>query len=448
MPFIGDQGWFYLSARDLLLTGKIPLVSITSSHTWLHQGPIWTYMLAVALWISHFNPVSGAILTGVIGLVTILLIYKIGSEMFSQRVGLIAALFYATSPYIVFSGRFAYHTSPIPLLALLLLYVTYKWIKGFQYGFPLILFFLALLYNFELATFVIIPVFLVVLIYGIVKKTKWVKNILQPKIILLSFLALIIPMLPMVLYDIYHGYPQTIKFAIWILYKIATIVGFPHLHPNAPSETFKTMLPFVSVLLQRIIFLGSALFSWIILLVATLNLFLLNKPFFKKREYLQSYSLLLLFFIIPTLGYIAEKTNSEAYLLVFFPSISFIIGLLFDRFMKYHLLKIPSIVILMLFVSINIFLFFKMNFFMDNFGYGPTLTERIAIAKQIIQKSKGQEYNLIGRGPWSQYESFTMNYQYLAWWLGHEPSKRKAKLVFIVQEKNGHAFVIKRIRNI
>ena len=28
MPFIGDQGWFYLSARNMLVHGNIPLVGI------------------------------------------------------------------------------------------------------------------------------------------------------------------------------------------------------------------------------------------------------------------------------------------------------------------------------------------------------------------------------------------------------------------------------------
>src|ERR1700691_3000817 len=92
MPFIGDQGWFYISARDMLLSGKIPLVGITSSHVWLHQGPYWTYMLAGALWLGNFVPVTGAYLTATIGLFTIWLVYKIGSDVFSQRIGLIASL--------------------------------------------------------------------------------------------------------------------------------------------------------------------------------------------------------------------------------------------------------------------------------------------------------------------------------------------------------------------
>src|SRR5882762_6674950 len=86
LPFIGDQGWFYISARDMLLTGQIPLVGITSSHVWLHQGPYWTYMLAGALWIGRFNPVFGAYLTSSLGLVGVWLLYKIGSEMFTSRI--------------------------------------------------------------------------------------------------------------------------------------------------------------------------------------------------------------------------------------------------------------------------------------------------------------------------------------------------------------------------
>jgi len=57
MPFIGDQGWFYLSARDLALGKSFPLVGIASSHPWLHQGvilDIYTCPSSTNFWIqSH-----------------------------------------------------------------------------------------------------------------------------------------------------------------------------------------------------------------------------------------------------------------------------------------------------------------------------------------------------------------------------------------------------------
>src|SRR3712207_1657596 len=77
MAFQGDHAWFYLAARDMLQTGTIPLISIASSHPWLHQGPYWTYMLGVVLWVGNFNPIFGGYLTAVIGVATIGAIYKL-----------------------------------------------------------------------------------------------------------------------------------------------------------------------------------------------------------------------------------------------------------------------------------------------------------------------------------------------------------------------------------
>lgn len=418
----------------MLLTGKIPLVGITSSHIWLHQGPLWTYMLAVALWISHFNPVSGSYLTAAMGVLTVWFVYKFSSEMFSQKVGLLASSLYATSPFTIYFARMAYHTAPIAILTLLLFYFHNKWINGYRYAFPIIMLLFALLYNFETATFMLVPVFLIVLFYGIVEKTKWVRNILNKKILLLSLFGLLIPMIPMILYDIHHGYPQTLKFAEWIIYKAATVFGFPKLHPNAPGESYQSMLPFASNIIQYMIFLKSGIISWLILCVSCINLILINLKYVKKRKFLQSYSLLFLFFIIPALAYIAEKTNSDAYWIVFFPTFAIMLALVFNRLMKYKRLFFPAIILFLLYIALNVVALFQSNFLLIKGVYGYTLFQRETVAKQIVHESVGKEYTIDSTGPGSQYESITMNYQYLTWWLGHGPSKNKQKLRFTIEE--------------
>ncbi|HEY4876693.1 MAG TPA: glycosyltransferase family 39 protein [Puia sp.] len=448
MPFIGDQGWFYLSARDMLLTGKIPLVGITSSHVWLHQGPYWTYMLAGALWLGHFNPVSGAYVTSLMGLFAVFLVYKIGSEVFSKRVGLIASLFYATSPMILINSRIPYHTAPIGLLTLLLFYLLYKWINGLPYGLPLIILLYTTLYNFETATFMLVPIFIILLIYGFYKKTTWSRDILSPKLIGLSVLAWVVVMIPMLLYDIHHGYPQTLKFDEWLVYKIATVFGFPKLHPDAPSETLQTMIPFANSMIKQMVFLPNAFISWIVLLGSFINLLVICKPYFKKGKYLQQYSLLSLFFIIPAIGYIVEKTNSGAYLIVFFPIVAFLFAITVDRLMDIKRFFIPVICMLLIFVFANIIVLFQTNFLTDPGGYGFPFYQRVTIAKQIINESQGKEYNLVGRGNWSQFVSFTMNYEYLTWWLGHGPSHLKEPLHFIIQETPTQIILQKKIKNL
>src|SRR5207244_70479 len=96
--FIGDFGWFYLSAWDLLTKGIIPLVSIPSSVVWLHQGPLATYLMAFALWIGRMSPIAPALFFSVIDVITIYIVFLLGKKISNQQTGIAAAFLYATSP--------------------------------------------------------------------------------------------------------------------------------------------------------------------------------------------------------------------------------------------------------------------------------------------------------------------------------------------------------------
>lgn len=315
MAFIGDQGWFYLSARDLLLTGNIPLVGITSSHTWLHQGPLWTYMLAGSLWVSNFNPFSGSILTAIIGTSSIFLIYKLGKEFFSREFGLIAALIYATSPLIIIHERLAYHTSPIPFLVLLLIYSVLKVIKGRAIYFPIVALCLSLLYNFELATVVFIPVVLLVIGIGIYKKEKWIKPIKNRKIIVLSIMGLMIPMIPILIYDFGHGFPQTIKFGTWFIYKGFQAIGFIE---KSAEEPFFELVLFFANKMSLLIFAPNVFIS-MILLIAGLTFSTLH--IWKRKEIISPVGVIFGLTVVGLTGFFSVVAKSEAYLPMLFPGI-------------------------------------------------------------------------------------------------------------------------------
>jgi len=444
MMFIGDQGWFYISARDLILKNDVPLVGITSSHTWLHQGALWTYMLAPVLWLFNFNPVGGAYLSSLLGVITVFLVYKVGKEIFSRNIGLIAAFLYATSPLVIVHARLAYHTSPIPLFTTMLFYAVYKWIKGNVFYFPFIIFLLAILYNLELATFTLVPIIVILLLTGFATKKEWVKGLVNKKIVLLSFIGFIVPMIPMIIYDFSHGFPQTLKFIVWVGYKIAvTLRLYPPLHPNAPGETYATMLPFVSMLITRLVFIRSDVFTWILLLASFGTLFWFTLKAVRKRQYITSFTLLFIFFTILALGYVSAKTNSEGYLPVFFPIVMIVVAVFLEKIISFRLLYIPTFVILIFIGFSNIYTLISKNYLMGKNGYGPPLYDRISIAKEIIKKAENNKYNLKGKGEGSQYESFTMNYEYLTWWLGQAPSKEKQDLVFTIEEKEGKIYLNK-----
>lgn len=437
MPFIGDQGWFYLSARDMVINGQIPLVGIASSHPWLHQGPLWTYLLAGIFWVFGFNPLNGAYLAIILGLITVWSVYVVGKEFFSSGIGLISALLYATSPLAIIYSRTPYHTSPIPLFTLLFILCLHKWLKGNPVFFPLSIFLLATLYNFELATVMLWFVLLAILSYGIWKKKEWIKNLLNKTTIFLSALALLIPMTPILINDFNHNFPQTIKFTAWIGYKIIGFFGFPNIHGENTSTGLSSMLAFFFHFYQNLIFAPNNTIAFIILLVSFGILFINIYKSFKKKIHEIGFWLLALWILIPLAGYFVNRTSSEAYLPIFFPALIILTAFSFDQLLKKQILSIFTVLLIVFIALVNSYSAVLSDYSTSSFSY----SKRLSVAKEIIKKADGRNYNIIGRGPGSEFASFMMNYEYLVWWLGNAPSKAPQKLKFVVRENNNQVFL-------
>ena len=440
MVFIGDQAWFYLSARDILINGIIPIVGIASSHPWLHQGAFWTYLLAFALAIGQFHPLSGAYLSIAIGLVTIWLMYYVTTRMFSRRVGLIASLLYATSPLIIYYTRMPYHTTPIPLFTLLYIFALYKWVQGKTIFLPIVILILAILYNFQISTFLLTISFLVIASYGFLKKKTWFMQSLTPKLLLFSVLAYLLPMIPMLLYDLGHGFPQTVLFLVWIGYKIATVVGYPQLHPDIGSTSIKNVLEFIAESYKRLIYIHNHFVAFAIAIAS--SFFLIKSIFDRIRSKNHNIAEYVVGIVtcVSILGIFAIRVTSEAYLPILFPTIILITALFFDKLIKTKP-KMSFVVILIVGVIAfaNVVTLIKENYFISNSG---GLSTQIILSKEIVRKAEGREYNLKGEGLGSQFESFTMNFEYLTWWLGNAPSRDTKELQYIINARPDRTSVL------
>ncbi|MDP2637834.1 MAG: glycosyltransferase [Candidatus Levybacteria bacterium] len=436
MPFIGDQGWFYLSARDTINNGEIPLVGIASSHPWLHQGPLWTYMLAVTLFIFGFNPLNGAYLTVVLGLITILLTYTVGSELFSKRIGLLSSLLYATSPLAIIYSRTPYHTSPIPLFVLLFIFSLYKFIKGNSIFLPLSILFLSILYNFELATIILWGILLVVLGYGFLNKKQWMKKIYNLKNLVFSILAFLAPMTPILVYDFNNNFSQTLKFTVWIGYRILKFFGYPSIHGESQEVNVSSILEFSFEFYQRLIFAPSSIIALAILIFSLSVLFVSVYNLYRKKIINVGIMLLTSWIVISFLGYFINQTSSEAYLPIFFPALIFLTAFSFDRVMKINKLRLLLILIVLILPVVNSYYIIASNYFV-----GLSFSKRFSIAKEIVRKADGKKYNIKGVGPGSQFESFTMNYEYLTWWIGHPVSRNYQELRYVIKEDKDNIYL-------
>ena len=432
MTFIGDQGWFYLSARDLLVSGKVPLVGITSSHTWLHQGPLWTYMLSLVLPFFKFNPVAGGYLTAFFGAATAILMYKVGKELFSAKVGGIAALLYATSPLIVFFDRMPFDPSPIPFFTVLYLYALVKWLKGNVNYFPLALFLIAILYNLELATFTLFFPLALLFIYGFIKKRKYSVGIFNKRIVLYSLTSVIAPMMPVIIYDFSNGFKQTIVFLGWTLYKPFSFL-FNHSSGNL-AVNLKTVAGFGLLNLQKLIFQENLIMS----LILFIGGFMLLIYLVLKNRKLEEARLILLFLLAISLaGIIINQTPSDAYLPIIFPFIIFSNAILFEFLLKMKFSKYVSVLLLLLILLLNSYSILKNDLTTE-------LKDRTNAADKIIKLTNNQEFNLIGKGAGSQFRSFTMNYEYLLWWKGYPVSENTVKTKIVVWETQKGIIISKK----
>ena len=124
MTFLGDEGRDVLVAKEIL-GGNLTLLGPRSSAGDFFMGPIYYYMIAPFLLIFHYDPIGPAIMVALLGVATVVLVYKLGNEFFGKRSGIIAALFYAFSPLVIAYSRSSWQTNLMPFFSILTLYSLY-----------------------------------------------------------------------------------------------------------------------------------------------------------------------------------------------------------------------------------------------------------------------------------------------------------------------------------
>jgi hypothetical protein len=288
---------------------------------------------------------------------------------------------------------------------------------------------LAILYNLELATVILWFVLLPVLAYGIWKKETWTKKIFSKKILIFSLTAFLIPMFPILLYDINHNFPQTLGFVAWMGYKILRFFGFPSVSGTNGSGNFNSIFNYFLNFHQNLIFAANNTIARLILALSLGLLAITVYKYFKKKIFDNGFAILVLWLLVSFAGYFVN-TSSEAYFPILFPAVIYLTAFSLDLIMAKKALIVPVILLIIFIVLAN-------SYFILSFDYSTkelTYSKRLSLVRKIIKIANKRNYNIIGVGPGSQFKSFTMNYEYLAWWLGHAPLRSPQKLKFIIQE--------------
>jgi 4-amino-4-deoxy-L-arabinose transferase-like glycosyltransferase len=365
MPFISDQGVFYLSARDALLSEKFPLQSITASVVWLHQGPLFTYLLIPGLLFSGFHPLSGAVLTGFLSILTIILIYFLGRIWLSKKVGLLSAGIFAFSPLAVSDSRFAYHTSVIPFflaVCLLLLYRRKYLLAGLFLGF---------LFQLQLATYLFWPVF----VYELVRQ-KYHFRFRDLAAFLLGILPILI-----------SGPVSTLGPFVWSVYHVINhsvssqinISGYINLLNNFIFPAFPQIS--LAIFILSCVFAASS----------------------RRRVFL--------WFFIPLMGILFNSIVSGGYFSLLYLPLSVLLGYFLSRLPR----LIVSLILLVYIVSGSAYLAGN-HYLTGLIRLEPGLSSKINVSRSILSESVTIHPQIILTGHDNEYESPAAAYSYLVWW--------------------------------
>lgn len=196
-----DQEYQALIVSNIVSGAHFPLIGVNAADTGLYLGPFFSYFAAIPFAIARGNPVGWAITASLTGILVCYLIFKVGRAMFSERAGIFAALFTATSFLFSFYDRKFWNPGLVPLFSLLIGYLLFK-INRRSYR---SLIWLALVFGLAVQCHLSILVFVPFILY-----TVWVNRIRIPrKILLWSLAVFLLLQMPLFIFELRHDFTNS-----------------------------------------------------------------------------------------------------------------------------------------------------------------------------------------------------------------------------------------------
>src|SRR3989337_4177798 len=103
-------GWFI---KDVVIDKHMRLIGQETSTQGIFIGPFFYYLQIPFYLFSHMDPIGGTYLVTFLGILTMVSIYFVFSQIFDKKVGLIGAFIYAVSFYTVNNDREVVPTMPV-----------------------------------------------------------------------------------------------------------------------------------------------------------------------------------------------------------------------------------------------------------------------------------------------------------------------------------------------
>ncbi|KKR43951.1 MAG: hypothetical protein UU51_C0014G0011 [Microgenomates group bacterium GW2011_GWC1_41_20] len=196
ISFDADQEEIAFKAKEVL-SGNPVLLGPKTSLGGFSIGPGFTYLWAIFSFFLKGDPTSGAYLSVILGVFFVVVAYFVLKEIFSKYIALAISIILALSVGLITWDQNPWAPSLFYLSELLVFYGVYISNKK-KYGLALVALGLAMGFQSHFAIFLLVlPIFIYLLIY---------KPVFEKKSIAVSLLIIIFSVLPVIIYDLTHGF--------------------------------------------------------------------------------------------------------------------------------------------------------------------------------------------------------------------------------------------------
>lgn len=403
LSFLGDQG------RDALLVARIwkqhdpVLIGPVTSLGNMYLGPLYYYFMLPWLWLSYPSPAGPALAVGVLGVLTVGLMYLWGRDLFDRKTGLLAAALLAANTVAVVHSRFSWNPNPEPLFGLLVLWACYKAITKSVWYWVVVSVGLAVLTQLHYMSLLLLPCVLLVWLFQVsslrFKKLRTLFDVpllnISGKLLLLSSLVSVavyaVSLLPLLVFDMLHAWPNAHAFYD-ILFGQNALSAYSgtaveHGLKILQETRGRAVHLLANLFLPKNYTLNSVLVG-LLLLGAIAFMYAIWR---KARKAPLGMSLVLLFLGVGILGTsVYSHSVFDHYLLFLLPAATLLIAWVLGQVWRMHLVsKILISILLLMYVVLNV----SQISFISN---GPSVSLLSNTAHQIANHlGQGERYNIV-----------------------------------------------------
>jgi len=403
-----DQETLAWSAKRILVDKDPPLLGMKAGPVDVFIGPGMYYIYSFVYFFSRMDPIGANIFAVLMGLITMSVLFYTAKVIYSVSEALIASLIYAFSFVISGFDRLAWLLAPIMLISLLIILLSYLFMKRKEKIFLYLLLFV-LGFSFH-SHFTALFYYFIVLLYflwcGFPKLTR--------KDILLSLLILIFWFSPLIVFELKYDFLNT-KGVIKLFSTVAESTNY--------FNRFKDLWRYTLENQARIFFSQFYKFNKLSTTLTVIPLvFLLTRLFDKKENFLSR--LFFLFIIFPILAFLFYPGNvPEYYFILNFPVLILISSRMIVYFYRrFCCFRVPLILFLTAFPIVNF-----QDILKDSFP-AFSLVDKKAAVKFIINHASRKPFNYDFSGEMG----FNTGFEYLFYYFKNQPSKQNEDLKYTI----------------